>query len=116
MRVASLRLHWSTPTRDHARRDDPSRRQRDLWGYVQQDSAADAFLLAVTEESGRWAGHEAYFIVAPRVACDVDSKTLRERHWPDVPIVEGKEVSGEKGFFDCGKAEKLLGWVHRDGL
>lgn len=116
MRVASLRLHWSTPTRDYARNDDPSRRRRDLWGYVQQDSAADAFLLAVTDESRGWAGHEAFFIVAPRVACDVNSKTLKERHWPDVPILEGKEVSGEKGFFDCSKAERLLGWVHRDGL
>ncbi|KAF9466470.1 hypothetical protein BDZ94DRAFT_1250986 [Collybia nuda] len=116
LRVASLRLHWSTPSRDHARRDDPSRRRRDLWGYVQQDSAADAFLLSVTEENGRWRGHEAFFIVAPRIACDVDSKVLRETHWPNVPVIDGKDVSGQKGFFDCRKAERLLGWVHRDGL
>jgi hypothetical protein len=116
MRVASLRLHWSTPTRAYAQNDDPSRRRKDLWGYVQEDSAADAFLLAVTEESGQWKGHEAFFIVAPSIACDSDTKTLRETYWPDVPIAKGKDVSGKASFFDCGKAERLLGWIHKDGL
>ncbi|GLB40545.1 putative rmlD substrate binding domain [Lyophyllum shimeji] len=114
MRIASLRLHWSVPSRLHAQRDDPTLRSKDLWGYVQEDSAADAFLLALTEETGKWSGHEAFFIVAPVVAMDEDSRELRERFYPDVPITEGKDVSGSAGFFDCRKAERLLGWVHKD--
>jgi nucleoside-diphosphate-sugar epimerase len=90
--------------------------RKDLWGYVHEDSVADAFLLAVTDESGRWSGHEAFFIVAPRIAPDEDSAVLRQKYWPNVPIKENRDVSGETGFFDCGKAERLLGWVHRDGL
>lgn len=113
-RIASLRLHWSVPERAHALRDDPARRRKDLWGYVQEDSAADAFLLAVTGENGRWSGHEAFFITAPRIASDEDTKELRDAFWPDVPLKKDKDVSGSIGFFDCSKAERLLEWVHRD--
>lgn len=85
----------------------------DLWGYVQEDSGADAFLLAIGD-GARFVGHEAFFIAAPEIAYEGDSKAMREAEWPNVPITEGKDVSGRKGFFDCSKAEALLGWVHRD--
>lgn len=114
MRIASLRLHWSIPSRSLACHSDPAHRAKDLWGYVQEDSAADAFLLALTCDDARWTGHEAFFVTAPTVASDQDSKDLREKHWPHVPIKSGKDVYGNRGFFDCGKAERLLGWVHRD--
>ena len=65
MRIASLQFSWSVPDRSHAEHPDTDVRKRDLWGYVQEDSAADAFLLAVTNESGRWYGHEAFVITAP---------------------------------------------------
>jgi len=116
MRIATLRLHWSLPNRSLARHDDPTRRSKDLWGYVQEDSAADAFLLALSGEGGKWSGHEAFFITAPVVASDEDTKELRRVFWPDVPITAGKDVSGRTGFFDCGKAERLLGWVHKDNM
>ena len=95
-------------------RDDPTRRKNDLWGYVQEDAAADAFLRAVTEESGKWGGHEAFFVAAPDTASDVPTMELWARYWSDVPIKEGKDLSGTKGFFNCSKAERLLGWVHRN--
>ena len=113
MRVASLRLSWSLPSRQDAMREDPQARMTDLWGYVQEDSGAEAFLLALTVEDGRWSGHEAFFITAPDVASDVPTMELWERYWKHVPIKEGKDLSGHKGFFDCSKAERLLGWVHR---
>ncbi|KAJ3972711.1 NAD(P)-binding protein [Lentinula raphanica] len=125
MRIASLRLHWSLPDTTKARSRDPSgRAKEDLWGYVQEDSAAEAFLRAVVEENGKWTGHEAFFVVSPNHAYwegqsqygSIDSKDLREKYWPDVPIKEGFDVSGTKGFFDCGKAERLLDWVHNDNL
>ena len=114
MRVASLRLSWSLQRREDALRSDPERRKNDLWGYVQEDSAAEAFLLAVAGENGKWSGHERFFITAPDTASDVPTMELYERYWKDVPIKEGKDLSGQKGFFDCSKAESLLGWVHRN--
>ena len=49
VRIASLRLHWSIPTRATAQNQDPARAKNDLWGWVQEDSAAEAFLLAITQ-------------------------------------------------------------------
>ena len=114
MRVASLRLSWSVPSREAATRDDSERRKNDPWGYVLHDSGAEAFLLAVAGENGRWGGHERFFITAPDTASDVPTMELYERYWKDVRIKEGKDLSGHKGFFDCSKAERLLGWVHRN--
>ncbi|KAI0671422.1 NAD(P)-binding protein [Trametes maxima] len=114
MRIASLRLSWSLPTREDALRDDPARRRSDLWGYVQEDSAAEAFLLAVAGENGRWSGHERFFIVAPDTSANEDSMELWQTYWRSVPLKEGKNLEGRKGFFDCSKAERLLGWVHRN--
>ncbi|KAA1467724.1 NAD(P)-binding protein [Dentipellis sp. KUC8613] len=115
IRIASLRLHWSIPTRDKAQNQDPERAKNDLWGWVQEDSASEAFLLAVTRDDLTWRGHERFYIVAPTIAhVQLDSKDLRERYYSGVRVRDGKDVSGQKGFFDCGKAERLLGWVHRD--
>lgn len=112
MRVASLRLHWSCPTRAAAKRDDSVRRKNDLWGYVQEDCGAEAFLLAVFGENDKWSGHERFFIAAPDLAHDEDTLVLKEQFYPHVPIKEGKDLSGKMGFVDCSKAERLLGWVH----
>ncbi len=113
IRIASLRLHWSIPEKSVARALAPNKAKNDLWGYVQEDSSAEAFLLAVGD-SVEYKGHEAFFITAPEIAFDGDSKQLRETFWPNVPITTGKDVSGSKGFFDCSKARELLGWVHKD--
>uniref|UniRef100_A0A0W0FKF0 NAD-dependent epimerase/dehydratase domain-containing protein n=1 Tax=Moniliophthora roreri TaxID=221103 RepID=A0A0W0FKF0_MONRR len=110
MSIASMRLHWSLPDPKLAAALEDSKRKNDLWGYVHEDSGADAFLLAVTEDSGKWSGHEPFFIAAPTLAYGEHSDALKAEYWPDVPIKEGFEISGNKGFFDCSKAERLLGW------
>ena len=112
MRVASLRLSWSLQRREDALRSDPERRKNDLWGYVQEDSCATAFLRAATVDDSAWTGHEAFFIVAPELTENESIETLYEKYWGHVPIKEGKSL--KKGFFDCSKAERLLGWVHRN--
>ncbi|KAF9446632.1 NAD(P)-binding protein [Macrolepiota fuliginosa MF-IS2] len=115
LRVASIRLHWAVPTRSHARRGDPKRASMDLWGYVQQDSAADAFLLAITCDTSKWSKkHEAFFIAAPETAADEESEKLMALYQPGVPVREGWKLTGRKGFIDCAKAERMLGWVHKD--
>jgi hypothetical protein len=70
----------------------------------------------VTDESGRWSGHQAFFVVAPRIVPDEDSAVPRQKYWPNVPIEGNKDVSGEGDFFDCVKIERSLAWVHKDGL
>ncbi|KAL0573408.1 hypothetical protein V5O48_008556 [Marasmius crinis-equi] len=114
MRIASIRLHWSIPNREKARVLDPGKAKNDLWGYVHEDSGAETFLSSITNEDGKWSGHERFFIAAPQIAHDLDSGELKERYWPDVPVREGHEIRGSRGFFDCSKAERLLGWVHTD--
>lgn len=107
MRIASLRLSWAVPSRSITMGRD---RANDLWGYVQEDSAAEAFLLALSDDGQRWSGHERFFIAAPRMASDEDFETLRRRSYEDVPAKEGTWTS----CFDCAKAERLLGWVHKE--
>ena len=119
MRVASLRLHYTIPDREFGRREDSWRQRYDLWGWVQQDSVADAFLRAITLEDGKWSGHEVFFIAAPDTLRDQDSRELHEQYWSHVPIKEGKSLEGNVSFYDCSKAEKLLAWKHKaipDGM
>ncbi|KAL1707933.1 hypothetical protein EV121DRAFT_277551 [Schizophyllum commune] len=113
MRVASLRFSWSVRDKPGAHWEPFSRAATDLWGWVHEDAVADAFLLAIDPTNKRWTGHEAFFISAPIISYeDLDSKDLRLEYWPNVPIKEGRDVSGQTGFFDCSKANRLLGWVH----
>jgi len=117
LRIASLRIHWSVPDRAKVvalRAGNPSRARNDLWGYVQEDSAAEAFLLAVAGENGKWSGHERFFIAAPDTTYEGDIAELRKQFWGDVPLREGKDISGRMGFFDCSKAERLLDWKHKN--
>jgi hypothetical protein len=117
LRIASIRLSWSLPHKDHSLDRDPLSAAKDLWGYVYEDSAADAFLLALTCDTAKWPSkHEAFLVAAPETARNVDSGELKKLFYPDVPLKEeeGFEITGRRGFFDCRKAERLLGWVHRD--
>ncbi|KIJ66745.1 hypothetical protein HYDPIDRAFT_174118 [Hydnomerulius pinastri MD-312] len=116
-RIASIRLHWSVPTRRRAYRQNMERARGDLWSYVQEDSAGEAFVRAVTvdgEANGWERGHEKFFVVAPQLAADEDWLELKEKYFPGVSIREGWVENGAKGFFDCSKAERVLGWVHKD--
>ncbi|KXN88493.1 dTDP-6-deoxy-L-talose 4-dehydrogenase (NAD(+)) [Leucoagaricus sp. SymC.cos] len=114
LRIASLRLHWSVPSRAYTLRRDAKDATKDLWGWIFHDSTADAFLLAVTCDTTKWSSkHEAMFVAAPDIARDEDSAKLKAEYYPEVPIREGFEISGTKGFFDCRKAERVIGWVHR---
>lgn len=87
--------------------------KNDLWSYVQEDSAADAFLLAVAGDA-KWQGHERFYVIAPEISHDHDSDELRRKHWPDVPLKNGTPPTGRQGFFDTTKAETILGWKHQD--
>ena len=116
----------------------PSSHHSSLWGYVALLSIAKACLLGLTSEG--WSGHEVFYTVAPEIcwegALEEDSRFERgerekrkegyarlgtvdlvKRFYPDAKIDPGwwKE-NPRRGCFDCRKAERLLGWVHEDGL
>ncbi|KAF8503837.1 hypothetical protein JB92DRAFT_2970605 [Gautieria morchelliformis] len=111
LRVASLRLHWSLPDVELATKHSEDEGNKQLWGWVQQDEAARAFLLAITSDIEAFQGHETFLIVAPETATQENSPDLARRVWPDVKLK--RELKGREGFFDCTKAKRLLGWKHR---
>ncbi|GAC1384159.1 MAG: NAD(P)-dependent oxidoreductase [Herpetosiphon sp.] len=110
--IASLRFHWLLRDYDHARAvtyagEDAS--MRHLWAYTRLDEASRACLLAVTAP---FTGHEVFYIAAPQTAHCEESRALAERNYPGTPIRE--PFGGHDSFFNCAKAERLLGWRHMD--
>lgn len=110
MVIASMRFHWVVADRATLAQAGPGTRDartKHLWGYVRYDAAARACLLALT---AGFTGHEVFYIVAPDTMMDAPSLELAQRFYPDVPV--RGDLSGNRGFFDCSKAERLLGWRH----
>ena len=97
-----------------AKKSDFDERSKNLWGYVQEDSCAEAFLLAISHDNDKWSGHETFFIAAPETTFEEDTMSLIQQSFPNVPIKAGKVFVGKEGLFDCSKAGALLGWHHRD--
>jgi nucleoside-diphosphate-sugar epimerase len=111
MSISSLRFHGVVPDRAAMMRHGnlEERAAKHLWGYTRLDSTARACLLTLAVE---WTGHEVFYIVAPDSAMDQPSRELAGRLFPDVPI--RGDFGDNHGFFDCSKAERLLGWHHND--
>jgi len=111
MVIASMRFHWVIPDRETAVQargySQTDSGTKNLWGYTRLDSAARACLLSLTAD---FTGHEVFFIAAPDTVMDVPSLELQQKHFPDVPV--RGDLSGNKSFFNSGKAERLLGWKH----
>ncbi|WP_020576454.1 NAD-dependent epimerase/dehydratase family protein [Actinopolymorpha alba] len=108
--IASLRFHGITPE-PPVRAVQPDDRlafeAKHLWGWVGLDASADACLRALTAD---FSGHEVFFVVAPTTTSALSSEELHQRFYPDVPV--RRPFADHLGFYDCGKAVKLLGWVH----
>lgn len=110
MVIASLRFHWVVNTTQL-----PSQlygaltpeTAKHLWAYTDTAAACRACLLGVTAD---FHGHEVFFIIAPETILAVPSIELIQRFYPNVAL--RAEFSGQRGFFDCSKAERILGWKH----
>lgn len=130
LRIASLRLHACV--RDVAQMDEKAvrRLKADLWGWTSLKSAAIAFENAITvggdEGNGKgvgegWEGHEVFLVVedTPALAGRKVSEVARSE-WPGVEVRNGwwdgnREGVGQmeredRGFYDCAKAKRVLGW------
>jgi len=60
-------------------------------------------------------GAEEFYIIAPDTSAIAaePSLELAQQWFPDVPV--RGDLSGHRGFFDCSKAQRLLGWTHPTG-
>ncbi|MFT5195037.1 MAG: nucleoside-diphosphate-sugar epimerase [Cellvibrionaceae bacterium] len=113
MTIASLRFHWLTETRERVvglTSPDGKVAIKHLWAYTLSSDASRACLLSLTAD---FSGHEAFYIVAPSTAVAEPSRKLAEDYFPNTPL--RSEMANTSGFFDCSKAERLLGWRHEDG-
>lgn len=112
MRIASLRFHALVPGYERAAAFTATPSDaviKHLWAYTTLPEASRACLLALTAD---FAAHEAFYIVAPRTAAGEASLALAQQHYPNVPV--RGDLSGHNSFFDCSKAERVLGWRHED--
>ena len=110
--IASLRFHWLSESRAQAiekNKEFGMGAVRHLWAYILLSEACRACLLAVTAP---FTGHQALYIVAPRTVAEAPSLELARRYYPNTPI--RGELSGQAGFFNCARAERVLGWRHED--
>jgi nucleoside-diphosphate-sugar epimerase len=108
MTISTLRFHAVVPALGAATRTPQFEGEsKQLWGYTTLDAASRACLLAVSAD---FPGHETFYVVAPRTTSETPSLALAGEYFPEVPIVG--DLSGTRGFFDCRKAEVMLGWAH----
>jgi nucleoside-diphosphate-sugar epimerase len=111
MIIASMRFHGVMPERPTAaqaqRHLQTDVAVKSLWAYTRSEAASRACLLSLTAE---YTGHEVFYIAAPDTIADTPSLELKQKFFPDVPL--HSDLSGHRGFFDCSKAERLLGWKH----
>ena len=110
--IASIRFHWVVPNRELAAQafNVPTQETaKHLWAYTLREPAARACLLGI---EGKFKGHEVFYITAPDTTMETPSRTLAATYFPNVPI-KG-ELSGNQSFFNCAKAERLLGWKHNE--
>ena len=112
MTISSMRFHWVVPERAAAVKargySQTNAGVKNLWAYTRFDSAAQACLLSLTAD---FKGHEVFYITAPDTIVDTPSLELKQEFFPDVPV--RGDLSGHKSFFNSSKAERLLGWKHK---
>ena len=83
----------------------PPSPKNNLWAVTDARDAAQAFRLAVEDESLR---HEVFFINADDTCSMVETPTLIARHYPDVPLKTPLE--GHASLVSHAKATRLLGY------
>ncbi|KAJ1311537.1 hypothetical protein OPQ81_010021 [Rhizoctonia solani] len=111
MSISCLRFHFVTSTRpDYGDRIDADVR-KDLWGWTDLRAAGRACMLGLEVE---WTGAEVFYIVGPEHCANGHSALdLAAKFYPDTKVASS--MRPESGFYDCSKAERLLGWTHDGG-
>ena len=113
LRIASLRFHLVTPSRETAAEYfnlGTPEIAKHLWAYTRVDAAVEACLLSLDAE---FTGHEVFYIVAPDTTMDVPTAELAASYFPHVPI--RGDIGGYRSFFSSAKANRILRWTHKGG-
>lgn len=112
MTIASLRFHWLLDSRERAVQHTATRVDvaiKHLWAYTLLSEASRAILLSLTAD---YTGHEVFYLAAPHTAAYDLSRDLAQKHYPSTEI--RGDFSGQTSFFNCSKAERILGWTHKE--
>jgi UDP-glucose 4-epimerase len=112
MTIASLRLHWLLDSRERAVQITAAMGEvaiKHLWSYTLLSEASRAILLSLTAD---FSGHEVFYLTAPYTAASDSSHELARNHYPSTEVRGG--LSGHTSFFNCSKAERMLGWKHQE--
>ena len=112
MTIASLRFHMLIDERARAVQNTATMGGiaiRHLWAYTLLNEASRACLLSITVD---FKGHEVFYITAPHTAAATSSLELAHEHYPQTEI--RGEFSNHVSFFNCAKAEQILGWKHQE--
>jgi nucleoside-diphosphate-sugar epimerase len=110
--IASLRMHMLTNTREQALQSTAAMgvyAVRHLWAYTLFRESSRACLLSLTAD---FIGHEVFYIAAPKTVTLESSRELARQHYPNTEI--RGDFSNNTSFYNCAKAERLLGWKHQE--
>jgi nucleoside-diphosphate-sugar epimerase len=110
--IASLRFHWLLEERARALQITATMGPvaiRHLWAYTLLSEASRACLLSLTAD---FTGHEVFYVAAPHTASTKPSLELAQEYYPHTEV--RGELSEYSSFFNCAKAERLLGWKHQE--
>lgn len=111
MSIASLRLHHCVSAKKNTSSIVKDAR-KDLWGYTLMESAARACLLALDVP---WKGHEVMYVVGNQHSAQgYNAEEIAKTYFPKTKRKSGP-LAPSQGFYDCSKAERLLGWKHEGG-
>ena len=71
-----------------------------------------AIVDGIPEGGTGFKGHEAFFIAAPTtiLVSETSDELVKEYH---ANLEIRAPFNGSMGFYDCSKAERMLGWVHK---
>ncbi|MBB5752923.1 NAD-dependent epimerase/dehydratase family protein [Prosthecomicrobium pneumaticum] len=113
LEAVSLRMPWIQTAESFVRDVRPRRVHadlvaRDLWGYLDAEDAAEAFLAAVERPIE---GHRRLFISAADTFMEEDTAALVAAAYPGVPL--RRPPVGRETVFDLAEAAAALGWAPR---
>jgi nucleoside-diphosphate-sugar epimerase len=86
--------------------DDPSLRQWNLWGYVDESHVAQSVRLALEADV---AGADSFIIAAADTVMQRPSRELMAESYPGVVVAD--HVTGNDTLLDITKARKVLGYA-----
>ncbi|KAG9099028.1 UDP-glucose 4-epimerase 5 [Ceratobasidium sp. 370] len=112
MSISCLRFHHVVPERKHMLGADAVKRNAvDLWGWTDSLAAGRAMLLALEVP---WTGCEVMYVVGEEHCADgLKAEELARTYFPEASV--RIKMGDAQGFFDCSRAERLLGWKHTGG-